>query len=93
VQILSQTAECSIEAHGSRGFSISGLRRSEQAHVAFAVLAPDGAIGRHAATVPQLFVVAEGSGWDAVLWDAGEEHEAGTDAGLAALIVESGALA
>ena len=40
-----------------------GVIRSEQAHVAVAILAPGGTIGRHAAAVPQLFVVVEGSGW------------------------------
>jgi quercetin dioxygenase-like cupin family protein len=106
VRILSQFSEHSVEAHGSSGFTMRGLVRSEQAHVALAILAPGGLIGRHAAEVPQLFVVVEGSGWvaggdeervevaagDGVLWDAGEEHEAGTDDGLVALLVESNAL-
>ena len=106
MRILSQFSEHSVEAHGSSGFTMRGLVRSEQAHVALAILAPGGVIGRHAAEVPQLFVVVEGSGWvaggdeervevaagDGVLWDAGEEHEAGTDDGLVALVVESNAL-
>ncbi len=106
MRILSQFSEHSIEAHGSRGFTMRGVIRSEQAHVAVAILAPGGTIGRHAAEVPQLFVVVEGSGWvaggdaervevgagDAVLWEAGEGHEAGTDDGVVALVVESNAL-
>jgi len=106
VRILSQFSEHSVEAHGSLGFTLRGVIRSEQAHVAVAILAPDGLIGRHAATVTQLFVVVEGAGWaagadaervevaagDAVLWEAGEEHEAGTDAGMVALVVESNTL-
>ena len=106
MQILTQFSEHSVEAHGSSGFTMRGVVRSEQAHVAVAILAPGGVIGRHAADVPQLFVVVEGSGWvaggdaerveiaagDAVLWDAGEEHEAGTDAGMVSLVVESNAL-
>jgi quercetin dioxygenase-like cupin family protein len=106
VQILSQFSEHSVEAHGSRGFTMRGVVRSERAHVAVAILAPGGVIGRHATDVPQLFVVVEGSGWvagddaervevaagDAVLWDAGEEHEAGTDEGVVALVVETDAL-
>ncbi len=106
MRILNQFSEQSVEAHGSRGFTLRGVIRSEQAHVAVAILAPDGAIGRHPAAVLQLFVVVEGSGWvaggdtervevaagDAVLWEAGEEHEAGTDAGMVALVVESNAL-
>jgi quercetin dioxygenase-like cupin family protein len=106
VRILSQFSEQSVDAHGSRGFTMRGLMRSEQAHVAVAILAPGGVIGRRAATVPQLFVVVEGSGWlaggdaervevaagDAVLWEAGEEHEAGTDEGVVAVVIESEAL-
>ena len=106
MRILSQFSEQSVEAHGSLGFTLRGVIRSDRTHVAVAILAPDGLIGRHAAAVTQLFVVVEGSGWvagadaervevaagDAVLWDSGEEHEAGTDAGLVALVVESNAL-
>ena len=107
MRILSQFSEHSVEAHGSRGFTMRGVIRSEQAHVAVAILAPGGVIGRHAAAVPQLFVAVEGSGWvaggdaerveiaagDAVLWEAGEEHEAGTDGGMVALVLESQTLA
>ncbi len=107
MRILSQFSEHSVEAHGSRGFTMRGLVRSEQVHVALAILAPGGLIGRHQAAAPQLFVVVEGSGWvaggdaarvevgagDAVLWAAGEEHEAGTDTGVVALVVESETLA
>ena len=107
MRILSQFSEQSVEAHGSSGYTMRGVIRSEQAHVAVAILAPGGTIGRHAAAVPQLFVVVEGSGWvagdnaeqvevaagDAVLWDADEEHEAGTDEGMVSLVVESNALA
>ena len=61
-----------------------------------------GLIGRHPATGPQLFAVVLGHGWVtggdnerrvigpgyAALWDAGEEHDAGSDDGLTAVCVE-----
>lgn len=65
-------------------------------------LAAGGRIARHAAGVPQLFVVVEGSGrvsggdaeeraigaGAAAYWEAGEEHETSTDAGLTAVVLE-----
>jgi GrpB-like predicted nucleotidyltransferase (UPF0157 family) len=65
-------------------------------------LPPDGLIGRHEAGSRQLFAVVAGSGWvagtedvrrpirvgEAALWEVGESHEAGTEAGLTALCVE-----
>jgi quercetin dioxygenase-like cupin family protein len=64
---------------------------------------PGGRVGRHPAAAQQLFAVVRGSGWTAgadgrreaiasgqsVLWDAGEEHESGSDQGLTALVVEA----
>ena len=65
-------------------------------------LGPGGLVGRHPAAAPQLFAVVAGAGWvsggddrprrirpgQAVLWDAGEQHSAGTDEGLTALSFE-----
>jgi GrpB-like predicted nucleotidyltransferase (UPF0157 family) len=65
-------------------------------------LPADGMIGRHAASAPQLFAVVAGHGWVrgeegdrrdiragyAALWEAGEDHEAGTDEGLMAVCIE-----
>lgn len=65
-------------------------------------LPPGGLIGRHRATVAQLFGVVAGSGWVsggdgrrrtlrsgyAALWEEGEDHEAGTEQGLSAVCVE-----
>jgi GrpB-like predicted nucleotidyltransferase (UPF0157 family)/quercetin dioxygenase-like cupin family protein len=65
-------------------------------------LPPGGLIGRHAAATRQLFAVVAGDGWvsggdgrarpiepsQAALWDAGEDHEAGTDSGLTAICIE-----
>jgi quercetin dioxygenase-like cupin family protein len=69
-------------------------------------LAPNGRLRRHAATLPQVLAVLEGSGrvsgsdgefqpigpGEAVFWLAGEEHETETDTGLTALILEADGL-
>jgi GrpB-like predicted nucleotidyltransferase (UPF0157 family) len=61
-----------------------------------------GLIGRHPAACSQLFGVVAGTGWVsgadqlpreigpgyAALWEEGEEHEAGSDAGLTAICIE-----
>jgi quercetin dioxygenase-like cupin family protein len=61
---------------------------------------------RHPATVPQILAVLEGNGevsgsdgvaqpigsGEAVFWEAGEEHETTSAAGLTALILEGAAL-
>jgi len=66
-------------------------------------LGPQGRVGLHPAPVPQLMVVAAGSGYahgegeaveriglgDAVVWASGEEHETWTDGGMVLLIVET----
>ena len=74
-----------------------------EAHVVCIRLAAGGLLGRHPASVDQVFVVVNGSGWvrgadeepttvdagTAVYWSAGEEHESGTDSGMTAIVVES----
>jgi quercetin dioxygenase-like cupin family protein len=81
-------------------------RLAAQAHAVVVEIAPGGVVGRHPAGAPQLFVVVRGSGWasgtegqrmpleagDAVAWEAGEEHESGSDTGMTALVVEAEAL-
>jgi quercetin dioxygenase-like cupin family protein len=66
-------------------------------------LGPQGRLGRHPASVPQLMVVAAGYGYaygedeavkrigpgDAVIWAAGEEHETWTDDGMVLLMIET----
>jgi len=78
------------------------LARGAMVQAACFRLEPGGRIGRHRATVPQLLAVVAGSGWasgadgarepigpgDAVFWEAGEEHETGTDEGLTAIVIE-----
>ena len=81
------------------------LARGAAVQVAVFRLAPGGRIGRHAATVPQILAVVEGSGWasgdggshplgpgDAVFWSKGEEHETWTEEGLAAVVLEGESL-
>ena len=69
-------------------------------------IAPGGRIVRHPATYPQILAVLDGSGevsgadgvdepveaGDAVFWQAGEDHETRTAAGLTALIIEGAGL-
>jgi quercetin dioxygenase-like cupin family protein len=81
-------------------------RISAEAHVVVIDVDPGGVVGRHPATVAQLFVVVRGAGWvsggdgerepitagTAVLWDPGEEHESGSDEGMTVLVVETESL-
>jgi quercetin dioxygenase-like cupin family protein len=69
-------------------------------------VAPGGRIARHPASYPQILAVLEGAGevsgpagvdepieaGEAVFWQAGEEHETKTAAGLMALIIEGDGL-
>jgi hypothetical protein len=71
--------------------------------IQYAYLEPNGLIGYHAATVPQLFLVVQGEGWgrgqapertrvqagQRVYWEDGEGHEAGTGTGMTAIIIEA----
>jgi hypothetical protein len=65
-------------------------------------LAAGDVIGEHEATTGQLFCVVAGSGWvsgsgghrtaitawQAVFWDRGEVHAAGTETGMTAIVLE-----
>jgi quercetin dioxygenase-like cupin family protein len=95
-----------VDRYGS-DFSISRLFHSEHLHVGCMRLGPGGVVGYHRAASHQLFAVVEGEGWvrgagpdripiqagQAALWESGEEHEAGTDTGMVAIVVEGEALA
>ncbi len=73
------------------------------AHIGCMHLESNGIIGFHQATSPQLLLVVNGQGWvgcdsedkvhvavgDAVFWEKGEWHEAQTDAGMTAIVIES----
>ncbi|MDN9012109.1 cupin domain-containing protein [Brevibacillus laterosporus] len=68
-----------------------------------AYLSPQGKIGYHQATLPQLLLVLSGDGWvrtdtsdyvyvqsgDAVYWDSGEWHETITESGMVSIILEA----
>jgi quercetin dioxygenase-like cupin family protein len=78
-------------------------RLASEAHAVVIEIGPGGVVGRHTAVVAQLFVVVRGTGWvsgadglriqisagEAVLWEAGEEHESGSEEGMTALVVEA----
>jgi quercetin dioxygenase-like cupin family protein len=69
-------------------------------------LGPGGLVGYHPTATYQLFAVIEGDGWvrgegaervpiragQAAFWQPGERHEAGTDVGMTAIVVETEAL-
>jgi hypothetical protein len=87
---------------GSDFIQVGIVRTPGAATVSCMYLAPQGLVGYHPATVPQLFVVVQGEGWargqapgrlpiavgQAAFWEAGEWHETGTDTGLAAIVIE-----
>lgn len=82
-------------------------RLAGEAHVVVIEIGRGGKVGRHPAASAQLFTVVRGSGWvaggegrrepiaagEAVLWQAGEEHESGSEVGMTALVVEADAIA
>ena len=92
-----------ITAHGSVGATVAPVAREAHVSVVQIELEPDGVLGMHPATVPQLFVVIGGEGTvcgddgepqlvaagDAVWWDAGEQHVTRSGAGLIALVIEA----
>jgi quercetin dioxygenase-like cupin family protein len=81
-------------------------RLAAEAHVVVIEVGPGGVVGRHPAVGAQLFTVVRGSGWvsggdgereaiaagEAVLWEPGEEHESGSEAGMSVLVVEAESL-
>ena len=96
--------EREVTAPGSLAARVKRL--AGDAHVVVIEVAPGGVVARHPAVGAQLFAVVLGSGWvsggdgrreaisagEAVLWEPGEEHESGSDAGLTALVVEAESL-
>jgi quercetin dioxygenase-like cupin family protein len=89
---------------GSSGVRFSPLTRIGRGGVAVMHVAAGGAVGRHPATVDQLFVVVAGRGsvcghdgvWEpiatgeAAFWAAGEEHATRADEPLVAVVIEMG---
>jgi len=91
-----------ISDFGSRLKLSPPIAEGSPARVQVMHLPPAGRVGPHQATVQQLFAVVSGSGWVsgaegrrrnlgvgyAALWDEGEDHEAGSEAGLMAICIE-----
>jgi quercetin dioxygenase-like cupin family protein len=83
------------------------IANTEVIHVGCMHIPLGGGVGRHLAASPQLFIVVDGAGWvqggdgvavpigagEAALWQRDEEHAAGTDTGMTAIVVEGEALA
>jgi quercetin dioxygenase-like cupin family protein len=97
-----------IAEYGSSGVRAWYLARGDGVNVVRLEIRPGGRLGRHPAGVSQLFAVVSGAGWvsgrdgkrqpvaagQAVVWEAGEEHESGADATvMVAVIVQAGGLA
>ena len=93
-----------IDRYNSSGFTLAGVAHlMEEAMIQCAFLDPGGSIGYHQAAVPQLFLVIQGEGWvrgqapertriqagQAAYWEKGEWHEAGTESGMNAIIIET----
>jgi quercetin dioxygenase-like cupin family protein len=92
-----------FDSRGIRMVAIARLSAESESRVHVASVAPGGVLGRHPTRSWQLFHVLSGSGWvsggdevrkpistgQAVLWSPGEEHESGSDLGMAVLIVQS----
>lgn len=99
-----RTAGSEILARGSSGVTVSGLARANgEARLNCPRLEPDGIVGEHPASVPQLFVVVKGNGQvraageeapveagQAFLREAGGEHEsqAGPE-GMTVVVLEA----
>lgn len=96
--------DSSLPLEGSAGAAVSRIARVEgRTQVSAVHLAAGGQLQRHAALVPQLFLVVAGSGvvsggdgsavnirpGRAAFWEAGEEHDCRSSEGLIALVVES----
>ena len=90
------------------GYNSSGLTISRVVHlfgesvINCAYLDPNGVIGYHQATTPQLFLVMQGRGWvrgealertpieagQVAYWEKEEGHESGTETGMTVIIIE-----
>jgi quercetin dioxygenase-like cupin family protein len=92
-----------IHKYSSSGFTISNVvHLPEEAVIHCAYLEPNGMIGYHQTPIPQLFLVVQGEGWvrgespgriairagQAAYWEKDEWHEAGTEIGMTAVIIE-----
>ena len=97
-----------VTLYGSRGVTVAPVALvGSVGHVVALRFDPAGLLGAHVAPAAQLFTVVAGQGWvmgpdgeqravaagDAVWWDAGDAHAAGSEDGMTALVIESPAMA
>jgi quercetin dioxygenase-like cupin family protein len=106
VKLVAFDRKHAITHFDSRGATIAGVARcTGEARVSLLELAAGGIVGEHPTASAQLFLVVAGSGWvrvgedrraiergQAVVWEAGERHESGSEGGLTAVVVEADAL-
>jgi hypothetical protein len=92
----------SIDNFGSHFIFSRIARFNTESRVSCFHLDPSGRVGYHQATTPQLFLAVGGEGWvrdetsgqvpisfgRAVFWGKDEWHEAGSDTGLIAIVIE-----
>ncbi len=88
---------------GVRGVPLARSTQLGRYGVTVLHVAPGGVIGHHPAPLDQLFAVVSGAGWvigpdggrvdvsagQAVVLQAGEEHEAGSETGMTVVVVEA----
>jgi hypothetical protein len=94
----------SIDRFNSLGFTLARVAHLlVETMIQYAYLEPNGLVGYHPATVPQLFLVVQGEGWVrgqapdrtpiraglGAYWEEGEGYEAGTETGMSAIIIEA----
>lgn len=92
-----------IHAFGSQNLVMTRVLSSmDELQTGCMHLGPNGVVGYHQATAPQLFMVVSGSGFvrgqengeqpieagSAAFWEAGEWHETRTEHGLTAIVIE-----
>ncbi|MBO7748520.1 cupin [Paenibacillus sp. MWE-103] len=104
IYAFGKAGDKTITQFDSKGASISRIiKHDKPTHIGCIHLEPGGNVGRHEATINQLFVVLNGQGWvtgkegiayrikagQAAYWEAGEAHESGTEHGMTAIVIES----
>jgi quercetin dioxygenase-like cupin family protein len=91
-----------VTPHGSRFLLVPLTDEEGAARAACFHVEPGDRVGRHEAAARQLFCVVAGSGWvagqdgarvpiaagQAAAWERGEPHEAGSDGGMTAVVLE-----